>query len=194
MVAAPLVAPAPFEARPGFSRRHLLLAWTYDLVTLLAATAGGSVLAIAWMLVRTDRGRFDLAAGDAVIALALTAAAGPAWTAWQWLRLWDEGVTFGHARARFAASEDSTGPSSQYGRRQALALALHPVSLPLWAWLTAACFASGAGVLIAFAIVPLAVALLVGLLTVLSLVLLLVRPAGRPLHVWIARASFGGGR
>lgn len=189
MMAAPLVAPAPFEARPGLSRRHLLLAWTYDLVTLLAATAGGSVLAIAWMLARTDRGRFDLAVGDAVIALALTAAAGPAWTAWQWLRLSDEGVTFGHAR--FAASEISARPSAQRGRRRALVLALHPVSLPLWVWLTAACFASGAGALIALAIIPLAVTLLVGLLMMGSLALLLIRPAALPLHMWIARATFG---
>jgi hypothetical protein len=171
VVAAYAVDPAPVEVRPGVSRRRLMLAWTYDIATLLVAYTGAGLFAVAWMLMRTDRGRFDLGVADAVFAFALVAAVGPAWTAWQWLRLWDEGVTAGHARAGLRPSSTVRSSSQrQSGARRAVWLTLHPASLPLWAWTTATLFATGGSLFIVVAAVPLVVTMLVGLLALGSLV------------------------
>lgn len=172
----------------------MLLAWMYDLGTLLLALAVTGTVAVVWMLARTEWGRVDLRTGDAVIAVALALGVGPAWTAWQWLRLWDEDGTAGHARMRVAPLDRTARAQSSGRARRALWLALHPVSLPFWAWTTFICFVTGSSVFAAVAIVPLTATLLVGLLTAVSLVTLLVRPLAWPLHLWIARASFGGRR
>jgi hypothetical protein len=73
-------------------------------------------------------------------------------------------------------------------------LALHPVSLPLWAWLAAVLTATGASPFIFASSVPLTAVLATALLAVISFITVLVRPSLPPLHVWIARASFGGRR
>jgi hypothetical protein len=130
-----------------------------------------------------------------VIALAIAVSAGPAWTAWQWLHVRGNGATFGR---RYAQPNDTTQlirlRSSMRCIREGVWLALHPVSLPLWVWLTAVLVATGSSPFVFASSVPLTAALATALLAVISLVAVLVQPSLAPLHVWIARASFGGRR
>src|SRR5699024_9618700 len=125
----------------------------------------------------------------------IAVSAGPAWTAWQWLHVRDDGVTFGRRYAQHQATPASDRLRRSMRRlRQAVWLALHPVSLPLWLWLTAVLLATGSSPFIFVSAVPLTAALATALLAAISLVTILVRPSLPPLHVWIARASFGGRR
>ncbi|MEZ4553999.1 MAG: hypothetical protein R3B59_08830 [Dehalococcoidia bacterium] len=161
----------------SMTRGAWLVAWGRDVSSLLGFATVSALVAVAWMLVRTDRGRYDLGTGDAVLAFSMFAAAGPAWSAWRWLAL------RGGARGRGAA-----------GRRVWLLGALHPVALPSWLWLTSTLLVSGAGVLELTAMVSFAVFLTGAVLMAGSAVLLLARPSAAPLHEWFARASFGGRR
>jgi hypothetical protein len=170
----------------------LLLACAYDLATLVIGMLASSLVAVMWMLARTGWGRLDLKTGDAVIALAIAVSAGPAWTAWQWLHLRDDGATFGRRRAQVVTTEPDPGHGYMPRIRRAVWLVLHPVSLPLWVWLTAVFVATGSSPLIFVSSVPLTAAMATALLAAISLVSVLVRPSLPPLHVWIARASFGG--
>jgi hypothetical protein len=194
MAAAQALEPAPARPASELGRGRVLLACAYDLATLLIGTLASSLVAITWMLARTDWGRLDLNTGDAVIALAIAVSAGPAWTAWQWLHL-REGATFGRRHVHgygTSPSETVYGPMQRI--RQAVWFALHPVSLPLWVWLTAVLVATGSSPFIFVSSAPLTAALATALLAVISLVSVLVRPSLPPLHAWIARASFGGRR
>ncbi|MGE0228474.1 MAG: hypothetical protein AB7I38_06505 [Dehalococcoidia bacterium] len=159
------------------TRAARLAAWGRDLSSLIGFTTVSALVAVGWMLARTDRGRYDLGTGDAVLALSVFAAAGPAWSAWRWLALRDG------ARGRGGA-----------GTRLWLVVALHPTALPSWLWLTAALMVSGVGLLELAAMAPLAMFLTGAVLMAGSAVLLLARPSAAPLHEWFARASFGGRR
>lgn len=197
MIAIRLIQHAPPQTHLRINRQRLLLAWTYDVATLVLTLAASSLAATVWMLARTNWGLFDLGTGDAVFALALCISAAPAWTAWQWLQLWGDGATFGTRRAGIT---EGVGGLVQGGRlsegrlRSTAWLGLHPASLPCWAWMAGALFATATPMFIVIAVVPLAASLLVAFLSVLSMVMLLARPSLRPLHVWLARASFGGRR
>ncbi|MBX7111562.1 MAG: hypothetical protein K1X87_06920 [Dehalococcoidia bacterium] len=187
MGAAPVDTARGHEA--ARSRARWLAAWGLDLLTLLAALAGCGLLAIVWMLVRTDRGRYDLGTWDAIGALSLCAAAAPAWSAWQWLRLRDRGVTFG---GREPSQPGEAAPAST--SRRALLAALHPAMLPLWLWVTAMLMTTGIAALAFVAVLPFTMFLTGALLMLGSMAMLLARPSAAPLHEWFARASFGGGR
>jgi hypothetical protein len=194
MAAAQALEPAPARVMPDLGRARLLLACAYDLVSLIIALLGSSLVALLWMLGRTGWGRYDLGAGDAVIALATAVSAGPAWTAWQWLHLRDERATFGRRRTQRLATQPNLAQTSVRDARRGVWLALHPVSLPLWVWLTAVLIATGSSPFIFASSLPFTAAVTTTLLAAISLIALLVRPSFLPLHVWIARASFGGRR
>jgi hypothetical protein len=160
----------------------LLVAWLYDLGTLVLALLATGVVGTLWLLARTDWGRVDVALGEAVFASSLLAAAAPAWTAWQWLRLWDEGRTAGHRRLQLEPA------SALPGARRVIELALHPVSIPAWSWLALTLIILEVPGAAWLAVV---VTAFVGLLAAVSLGLLLVRPAAQPLHRRIARMRLG---
>ena len=171
----------------------MLAAWGRDVATLASALAATGLIAVAWMLARTDLGRYDLGVQDAVFALSICLASGPAWSAWQWLRLRTDGATFGGRRTTIASDGGSHLVASSWFRRWALA-AVHPTTLPLWLWATMVLTISGVDALALLAVLPLTMFLTGGVLMLGSMVLLLVRPSAAPLHVWFTHASFGGGR
>lgn len=171
---------------PG--RRRSMLAALIDVGTLLVTLAGSLAIATIWMLARTGRGDSDLGTTDAIIGFALALAAAPAWTAWQWLALLEARRTFGAERLHLA----SAAPFEPLAR--AAWLVLHPVSLPFWAWAAAVCYFSGAAVLVVLSSLPLVLTGLVTLLTAASFVLLLAKPAARPLHSLLASALVSGRR
>jgi hypothetical protein len=182
MVAASFAQPAPQRVRSAPARKRLLVAWLYDLGTLVLALLATGVVGTLWLLARTEWGRVDVALGEAVFAASLVAAAAPAWTAWQWLRLWDQGQTAGHRRLDLDAR-----PSLSGGRR-VIELALHPVSVPAWGWLALTLIILEVPGVAWLAVV---VTAFVALLGAVSLGLLLVRPAAQPLHRRIARMRLG---
>lgn len=173
-------------------RGRLLLGWIYDLGTLAVALAAASVLATFWMLARTEWGAVDLETGEAVIALSMALAVGPAWTTWQWLQLRRHSATFGARHSGSWDPPESRSPARHV--RRWWYRALHPVTLPLWLWVSITLVVTDIAVLRLVAMLPVALLLSSGLLLVASSVLLLARPAAAPLHIWFARASGGRGR
>jgi hypothetical protein len=154
----------------------LLLAVVIDTGTFVLVCGAATLCALAWMLARTDAGAVDVSGPDAAFALSLMAAALPAWTAWRWRALFRNGTTFGSAHS------SSRATITTHEWRRALWLALHPVSTPAWAWLVG---------MLALLMPPLTAAALWSLaaltgLSVVSLVLLLLQPRSRPLHVRLA--------
>lgn len=164
----------------GRTRLEWLSGWGRSLASFLGVVGVSAVAAVAWMLARTGWGRYDLGTGDAVIALSVIAAAGPAWSAWQWLRLG-------------GGAEGGTPPEASRWRMSML-MALHPAMLPLWLWATAILLVTGMPALALVALLSFTMFLTGGALMAGSVVLLLARPSSAPLHEWFARASFGGGR
>jgi len=158
-----------------------LTAWGRSLLSLSGFAAAGAAVAVVWMLVRTDRGRYDLGTGDAVLALSLFAAAAPAWSAWQWLGLRERAQAF-----------EAAGTSSS--RRLWLLTAMHPALVPFWLWVTAMLLFSGVALLGIAAVAAFTMFVTGGALMIGSVPVLLMRPSARPLHEWFARASFGGGQ
>jgi hypothetical protein len=166
------------------TRGAVLLMIAADAGTFVLATGAAVVAATAWILARTDAGAVDVSSYDAAFALSLAAAMFPAWTAWQWGILVGNGMTFGNTRRSSRADTETRG------RRRACWLALHPVTAPAWAWLL------GMLALLVPPITDAALWVLAALagLSISSLVLVLLRPGTRPLHVRIAmlRADQGG--
>ena len=121
------VAETRDERPPGFVAG--LLALLIDWMALLLMVFVAGLLAFGWLLLRTQAGRYDAPGGDALVAAALIGATAPAWTAWQAVRMYQRGATFGQARLGLAVEG---GPKRRVAR-----LLVHPVSAPLWAWLTA---------------------------------------------------------
>ena len=113
------------ERRPGRVARLLavLIDWTALLLMLVAAL----VVALAWLLLGTQAGRYDVADNDALAAAALVGATVPAWAAWPATRLYLRGATTGQAR-RGLAIEGAPW-------RRVVRMLAHPVSAPLWGWL-----------------------------------------------------------
>ena len=178
VAAAPAAAAAP---RSG-SRAALLLAIAIDAATLGLALFAGAAIGAAWLLLRSEAGSIDAPFRDAALALALCAAAVPAWTAWQWRALVEHGTTFGGRIARLDGVP--AAPS-----RRLLRLLLHPISVPAWCWLaaTVAVAAAPGDRAIEWATAGVAlVALLLALLGLASLVQLLRRPHARSLHERLA--------
>ena len=113
-----------------------LCAAALDGLLLAAALAAACAAAFAWLLIRTEAGRYDVAGGDGVAAAALAAAAAPAWAIGQAARLWLRGATAGQARLGLAVAGSPP--------RRAARLLLHPLAGPLWIWLAATAWLAGA--------------------------------------------------
>lgn len=164
----------------GPTRAQWLASWGRSVASFLGVAGVSAVVAVLWMLARTDRGRYDLGTGDAVLAVSVFAAAAPAWSAWQWLRL--------SAGANAAV---------RHGERQSWRMwmlsALHPTLAPLWLWASLMALVTGVAALQLLAMLTFTLFLTGGVLMAGSVVLLLARPSAPPLHEWFARASFGGG-
>lgn len=170
------------EAGDTLGRRRRLVASAIDAATGLLALAFGVVLSVAWLLPRTDRGREDVASGDAMIAAALIAATLPAWAAWTVLSVRRHAATPGQRRVRLrVAPVEGARAYTRYVR-----LAVHPLALPLWGWLTLSALLSGLSWLPLLPIVGGGVVALAG---VVSLLMLLVRPTLRSVHDRIARTE-----
>lgn len=175
--------------RVAQSRAAWLAAWGRDLLTLAAASALSALVAVLWMLARTDRGRYDLGTWDAIGALSLCAAVAPAWSAWRWLRLGDHRAT----ELTRSTDHESEPPPPASPPRRWLLTALHPALLPLWLWATAMLMITGLRAFAFVAVLPFTMFLTGGSLMLGSVVVLLLRPSAAPLHEWFARASFGRG-
>jgi len=162
------------------TRVEWLAEWARGLLTLVGFGAASAAVAVTWMLARTDRGRYDLGTGDAVLALSLFVAAAPAWSAWQWLAL----------RGQRRAAAVAGGPTRQLW----LLTAIHPALVPSWFWATAMLLFSGVALLGFAALLAFTMFLTGSALMAGSMVRLLLRPTAAPLHEWFARATFGGRR
>jgi len=165
--AAPLAAARAIEAP---TRRDRLVAAAVDGAALAAFEAVAFVLAVTWLLARTEAGAIDVRDGDAVVAASMLAAAPAAWIAWLALAA-ARGATPGERRAGLRV--DSTP------RRALLRQAARPLAGLVWAWL--ALF-----VLVTLgpwpALVPLIVAALIEVAGLASTALWLVRPTAPALH------------
>ena len=122
------------ERQPG--RLVRLCAVVIDFVTLLPLLLAGLIVAFAWLLLRSSAGRYDAETGDTLIAVSLIGATVPAWTAWQAVRLYRLGATFGQARLGLAVEGAPW--------RRTLRLLPHPLSLPLWGWFILTLLIAGA--------------------------------------------------
>ena len=160
------------ERAPGAGAR--LLAVVFDAGTLVLLLLAGLVVAFAWLLVRTSWGRFDVGTGDALVATSLIGATVPAWAAWLAARLHLHGATPGEARLGLAVEGEPW--------RRAARLLAHPISLPLWGWLTLTVLITELRVLLLPAVFVLLAVAVAGLL---SLGMLLVRGHARLLHDYV---------
>jgi hypothetical protein len=167
---------------PGLliGRRRRLAAATIDAAGALAAIAVGAAVATAWLMLRTGFGRADVDGGDAIAAVSFVGATIPAWAAWLALRVRRDGCTPGQRRARMFVEPL---PGAMSWRRQ-LRLAAHPLTLPVWGWLTLTALLSG----VPWLWLPVAAGgMVVALAGVLSFALLLVRPELNAMHDLLAR-------
>ena len=175
------------ERSLAVTRSARLRAAGIDVGTALLVAATGVVLATAWLLLRTATGRDDVAAFDAVLVVSFVAAIVPAWAAWLAIDVWQDAATPGQGRAALAvATDDDSGGGAhrRASRRRLLRLAAHPLSLPLWGWLTLTMMLSSLPWLW---LAPLFVALAVAGGGLTTLVLLLVRPQSAAIHDRFAR-------
>lgn len=128
-----VVVEAGDELTPG--RFAATLAVLIDWMALLLMVVVALIVASAWLLLRTQAGRYDVPEFDSLAAVAFVTAAVPAWAAWQAYRLYADGATTGQA-LRGLRVEGAPG-------RRAARLLLHPVALPLWVWIAATGVLSG---------------------------------------------------
>ena len=185
------------EPSRAVTRSARLRAAGIDFGSALLVAAAGVVLATAWLLLRTATGRDDVVASDAVFVVSFVAATVPAWAAWLAVGVWRNAATPGQRRGDLAvATDDDSGRDAHRGTSQQrlLRLAAHPLSLPLWGWLTLTMLLSGLPWLW---LAPLFVALAVAGGGLTTLALLLLRPQSMATHDRVARthlASVAGER
>jgi hypothetical protein len=153
----------PLHGRIAFVRNV-----TRDVVTLLAASLLSTLVALLWLLQRSNGGALDLTATDAVLAASFAAAALPAWTATRWYAITRRGGIASPGVARW---------------RRALWFALHPITTPAWAWLAALLAISTMPVI---AYLALAMSVAVAVLGIASLIVLLAAPRALAVHTWLA--------
>ena len=137
---------------PG--RFAALLATLIDWAALLLIIAAALIVASAWLLLRTQAGRYDVPEFDSLAAVAFVTATVPTWAAWQAHRLYTYGATTGQA-LRGLRVQGTPG-------RRAARLVLHPAALPLWVWIAATGVMSGSR---RIAVVVLGVAVIMLVLT-----------------------------
>lgn len=161
-------------SRPGVvlvTRRRRVAAVTLDLAVLAGFAAIASLLALVWMLARTEAGRYDLAIGDSTLAFALVLTAVPAWAALLAVDIAVFSATPGQRRMGLAV-EGGT-------RRQFLRFAFHPVGVIVWCWLAVA---ANLATLPVAGLVFLAVAMTDLLGAVASVILAFRSPSARGAH------------
>jgi hypothetical protein len=146
------VVEAGHEQTPG--RFAALLATFIDWVALLLIIAAALIVASAWLLLRTQAGRYDVPEFDSLAVVAFVTATVPMWAAWQAHRLYTYGATTGQA-LRGLRVQGAPG-------RRAARLVLHPAALPLWVWIAATGVMSGSR---RIAVVVLGVAVIMLVLT-----------------------------
>lgn len=169
------------------TRSARLRAAGIDVGSALFVAAVAVVLATAWLLLRTAIGRDDVAGFDSVLVVSFVAATVPAWAVWLVVGVWQDTATPGQRRAALtvATDDDSGGDSHrEASQRRLLRLAAHPLSLPLWGWLTLTMLLSGLPWLW---LAPLFVALAVAGGGLTTAALLLVRPQSMAIHDRFAR-------
>ena len=162
------------ERPPAIGAR--LAAVGYDAGVLVLLLLAGLVAALAYLLVRTSWGRFDVGAGDALVAWALLGATLPAWGTWEAARLCTGGATLGQARFGLAVEGEPSW-------RRCVRLLVHPLSLPLWGWLALTLLLTEVLWLL---VPPLLVMLAIAAAGLASLAIVLLRPSARPLHDRVA--------
>ncbi|MDP6605311.1 MAG: hypothetical protein QF664_03485, partial [Dehalococcoidia bacterium] len=111
------------------------------------------------------------------------AAAIPAWTAWLAARLWRDAATPAQRRQGLVLVTAGALPG-ETRRRRVARLAIHPLSLPGWLWLTLTAALGGVPWLW---IMPALAATAVALAALGSLALLVARPQRRAVHDLLAR-------
>lgn len=157
------------------TRRRRVAALIIDLAILAGFAAVASLLSLAWMLARTEGGRYDLAIGDSAVAFALLLAAVPAWAALLAADVVLFGATPGERRLRLAIEG---GPL-----RRLVRLAVHPLGVIAWLWLAAM---ANLATLPVVGLVLLAVAM-TGLLGVAASIILVLRaPSAGGVHDLLA--------
>lgn len=145
-----------------------MVAVLIDWMALLLMLAVAMVVAFAWLLLRTQAGRYDAPAPDALAAASSVAAAVPAWAAWQAARLYTRGATVGQWRLGLTVHGSP--------RRRVVRFVLHPAFFPVWMWLAVTAVVAE-GLRPALAVLSWATAA-----TILTGIPLLVPRYRRPLH------------
>jgi hypothetical protein len=160
-------------------RLQVLGALAVDIGALGASLVFGLLVTLAYLFTRTRHGLFDVAPGDSIIALAIMAAAFPAWTALEWQSLLASGGTLG-SRVLHAPLT----PLPRRGLARWLTLALHPSAAVAWFWL-------GLGLVLPLWYVAsglvLAIAVVILALGVATLTLGLIRPGATSAHARVVR-------
>jgi hypothetical protein len=178
MTAAPPAAPDVTAIAHRLRRRQRAAAVIIDLGWLAGALAIGSVVAVTWLLLRTDRGRFDPGDGEAIVASALIAAAVPAWLAWLTLSARLDAATPGQRASRLRVctvrERRPAGPL--------LRLCAHPVAAPAWLWVGALAWIADVPILAALL---LAIAGTIVLMAGVSAALVIRDPAARAVHDYV---------
>lgn len=177
-----VLAPAASAGRALVSRRRRLGAAAIDAASVLGSMAGGAALAFAWLLLRTSLGRSDAGSADGVLAASLAGATIPAWSAFIALRVRRDGATPGQRRTGLAVEPL---PGARRGARH-LRLALHPVMLPLWGWLTLTALLGGLPWLFLLPVLAAAAVVLAG---TVSFAMLLASPHARAVHDRLAQTA-----
>lgn len=180
-LAAPIT---PADPRGG-RRLRVLAALTIDTALAAGAVLVGVAGAAGWLLTRTEHGLLDVAPADGAAAMALAAAALPAWAAAQLRSLAQGHRTVGGALLHLPPE---TPPAD--GILRGCWLALHPAAGPLWLW-------AGATVGVLTPIVAMLALAVVGLLVLLlgaaSLLAVLVRPGTELIHTQLLQSFLDGG-
>jgi len=165
------------QARARAPRTDRLLAMLADMAWLAGASIAAFVVALGFLFWRTSWGALDAGAGDTAIAAALLLTPAPTWLAWLVSSVLNQHASPGQReRGLVVAAAPQAWPSARLIR-----LALHPLSLPGWLWLSAITYLLAA---IWLSWLFVLVTLVVGLTAVGSAILISV--GRRPVHDTLA--------
>jgi hypothetical protein len=166
------LAPAP--------RADRLFSMLTDIAWLAAGSIAAFVVAFGFLFWRTGWGAVDAGAGDTAIATALLLAPAPTWLAWLIVSVLDEHASPGQRERGLVV----TTTAQAWPGAQLIRLALHPLSLPGWLWLSTITYLLAA---IWLSWLFLLVVLVVALTSVGSAILIVI--GRRPLHDILGRTN-----
>lgn len=172
--------PAGRSPRAPARATDRLLSILTDVAWLTAGSIGAFVVALGFLFWRTSWGAVDAGAGDTSIATALLLAPAPTWLAWLISSVLDERASPGQRERRLVVT---TTPQAWPGARL-IRLALHPLSLPGWLWLSTITYLLAA---IWLSWLFLLIALVVALTAAGSAILIVI--GRRPLHDVLGRTN-----